>query len=272
MCGRYVSTRSADDLVAEFDALFDLSSGAVELPPDHNVAPTKDVYAVVERADPPPPGHGENATHRELRIMRWGLVPSWAPDRSIGSRLINARLETLAEKPVFRRALATRRCLLPADGYFEWRAVATGTDRAGRRTTKQPYLIRPKDGGVLAMAGLWERWRDRARPRDDPAVWLETCTVITTVAEDALGHIHDRMPVFVPRDRWGAWLAPAAADSRQLKALFTPEPGRLVAVPVSTAVNDVRNNGPHLVKPLVPAALPGLAIATDADFGADTLF
>jgi putative SOS response-associated peptidase YedK len=273
VCGRYVSTRSANDLVAEFDALFDMSAGAVELPPDQNVAPTKDVYAVVETAAPSRPGPGEAVPNRELRIMRWGLVPSWAPDRSIASRLINARLETVAEKPAFRRAFAARRCLLPADGYFEWRAGSAGTSRAGRRTTiKQPYLIRPKDGGVLAMAGLWERWRDRARPRDDPAAWLETCTIITTVAEEALGHIHDRMPVFLPRDRWAAWLAPEAADLRRLEALLTPEPGQLVAVPVSTAVNDVRNNGPHLLTPLPATAPSGLTAAADADFGADPLF
>jgi putative SOS response-associated peptidase YedK len=255
MCGRYVSTRSADDLLAEFDAMFDLSAGAAELPPDQNIAPTKDVYAVVESAVPPRPAPAADATRRELRIMRWGLVPSWAPDLSIASRLINARVETVAEKPAFRQALAARRCLLPADGYFEWRAGITWTKQSRRRTIKQPYLIRPKDGGVLALAGLWERWHDRARPRDDPGAWLETCTIITTVAADALRHLHDRMPVCLPRSRWAAWLVPGAADIGQLQALLTPESERLEAVPVSTAVNDVRNNGPHLVEPLPTGTL-----------------
>jgi putative SOS response-associated peptidase YedK len=255
VCGRYVSTRSADDLVAEFDALFDLSAGALsagamELPPDQNIAPTKDVYAVVERPLAADPG----VVRRELRVMRWGLVPSWAPDPTIASRLINARLETVVDKPAFRPAFVARRCLLPADGYFEWQAGSWPAGRPGSRAAKQPFLIRPKDGGVLAMAGLWERWRDRDRPREDPRAWLETCTIITTVAEDSIGHLHDRMPVFLPRERWAAWLAPSATDVGELRSLLVPEPGRLEAVPVSTAVNDVRNNGPHLIEPLTEAA------------------
>jgi putative SOS response-associated peptidase YedK len=208
---------------------------------------------------------GIDGVRRELRVMRWGLVPSWAPDPSIASRLINARLETVAEKPAFRSAFASQRCLLPADGYYEWRSETARTDRPRGRAAKQPFLIRPKDGGVLAMAGLWERWRDRARPRDDPAARLETCTIITTVAEDALGHLHDRMPVFLPRDRWAAWLAPGTADAAQLRALLVPEPGRFAAVPVTTAVNDVRNNGPHLIAPL-PDRPPETAIAADTLF------
>lgn len=241
--------------------MFDEWAAGGPLPPDHNVAPTKEVYAVVGRPEPP----ATQRVRRELRVMRWGLVPSWAPDASIASRLINARLETVAEKPAFRLAFAARRCLLPADGYFEWRAGNAWTDRPSGRATKQPFLIRPKDGGVIAMAGLWERWRDRGRSRDDPAAWLNTCTIITTVAEDALGHLHDRMPVLMPRDRWAAWLAPGTTEVAELRALLAPEQGRLEAVPVSTAVNDVRNNGPHLVEPL-PKAVP------EADFVSDTLF
>ena len=160
------------------------------LPPSWNVAPTQDVYAVVER---PPRGEPEASAERRLRVVRWGLVPSWAKDPAIGNRMINARMETVAEKPAFRRAFAKRRALLPADGYFEWYGEVKGK--------KQPFFIRPADGGVLAMAGLYELWRDPAVPPDsDVDPWLWTVTVLTTTATDELGRIHDRMPLLVERD------------------------------------------------------------------------
>jgi len=245
MCGRYASSRRPQDLVEEFEV--DESRVATPLEPDYNVAPTKEVYAVLER---PPREDGPTApSPRQLRVLRWGLVPSWAKDASIGSRMINARMETVAEKPAFRKAFATRRCLLPADGYFEWYPTSELT-KAGK-PRKQPFFIRPKDGGVLAMAGLYEIWRDPARPDDDPEAFRWTSTVLTTRAEDAVGHIHDRMPLMVPAERWAAWLdpRPAAADER-LALLEPATPGRLEAYPVSTAVGNVRNNGPDLLDPL----------------------
>ena len=142
-------------------------------------------------------------------MLRWGLVPSWAKDPSIGNRMINARMETVAEKPAFRRAFAKRRCLLPADGYFEWYPTEELT--AAGKPRKQPFFIHPKDGGVLAMAGLYEIWRDPTRDEDDPDAFRWTCTVITTDAEDDLGQIHDRMPLMVERERWGQWLDPDPA-------------------------------------------------------------
>jgi putative SOS response-associated peptidase YedK len=162
--------------------------------------------------------------------------------------MINARVETVAEKPAYKRAFAKRRCLLPADGYFEWYPTEQRTS-AGK-PLKQPFFIRPKDHGVLAMAGLYEIWRDPTRADDDPHRFLWTATVITTDAEDDLGHIHDRMPMMVERDRWAAWLdtTAAAADLRDL--LQPAAPGRLEAYPVSTLVSNVRNNGPELVEPL----------------------
>ena len=218
------------------------------LQPDFNVAPTKQVYAVVQR--PVAADDKQGPSERQLRAVRWGLVPFWAKDPGIGNKMINARMETVHEKPAFRRPFASRRCLLPADGYFEWYATEQRS-KAGK-PLKQPFFIHPADGRVLAMAGLYEIWRDPTRDEDDPARFLWTCTVITTSAEDSVGHIHDRMPLMVERDRWDAWLDPTAADDPDtLKGLLVPAaPGRLEAYPVGTAVNNVRNNGPELVEPL----------------------
>jgi putative SOS response-associated peptidase YedK len=173
--------------------------------------------------------------------------------------MINARMETVHEKPAFRRPFASRRCLLPADGYFEWYATEQKT-KAGK-PLKQPFFIHPADGSVMAMAGLYEIWKDPTRDDDDPLRFLWTCTVLTTRAEDAVGHIHDRMPLLVERDRYDAWLDPAVSDVDELKKLLVPAaPGRLEAYPVSTAVNSVRNNGAELLDPLpndeTPEALP----------------
>jgi putative SOS response-associated peptidase YedK len=168
--------------------------------------------------------------------------------------MINARMETVHEKPAFRRAFAARRCLLPADGYFEWYPTEQKT-KAGK-PLKQPFFIRPADGGVMAMAGLYEIWRDPTRAEDDPQRFLWTCTVLTTTAEDSVGHIHDRMPLLVEPDRYDGWLDPSNANVDDLKRLLVPAaPGRLEAYPVSTAVNSVRNNGPELVDPLEPVAV-----------------
>ncbi|MEO5853259.1 MAG: SOS response-associated peptidase [Nocardioides sp.] len=248
MCGRYASSRRPEDLVEEFEIAD--SRISAPLAPDYDVAPTKEVYAVVERPPRRPAGDEPlEPPERQLRVLRWGLVPSWAKDPSIGSRMINARMETVAEKPAFRRAFAARRCLLPADGYFEWYATSQ-TTRAGK-PVKQPFFVRPRDGGLLAMAGLYEIWRDPTRPDDDPDRFRWTCTVITTTAEDAVGHIHDRMPLMVERDRWGAWLDPAPAAADDLLGLLQPAaPGSLDAYPVATLVNNVRNNGPELLDPL----------------------
>jgi putative SOS response-associated peptidase YedK len=239
MCGRYASARKKHELLEEFQVEQDAEPDK-ELNADYNVAPTKNVYAVLSRV----PKDAERAV-RQLRVVKWGLVPAWAKDPSIGSRLINARIETVAEKPSFRQAFAKRRCLLPADGYFEWMPVE------GEKKKKQPYFIHPEDGGVLAMAGLYEFWKDPSRDDDDPLKWLVTCTVITTNAEDHLGRIHDRMPMMIERERWQEWLDPKLTDTEQASRLLIPaEQGRLTAYPVSTDVNNVRNNGPDLIKPL----------------------
>ncbi|MEV4841106.1 SOS response-associated peptidase [Nonomuraea sp. NPDC049486] len=238
MCGRYASARDKHQLLEEFQVEQD-ADPEKELGADYNVAPTKNVYAVLSRV----PKDAERAV-RQLRVVKWGLVPAWAKDPSVGSRMINARAETLAEKPSYRKAFAKRRCLLPADGYYEWMPVE-GDKK------KQPYFIHPSDGGVLAMAGLYEFWKDPNRADDDPLKWLVTCTVITTDAEDELGRIHDRMPMMIERERWGEWLDPKVTDTEQAQRLLVPaQPGRLTAHPVGTDVNNVRNNGPGLVEPL----------------------
>jgi len=256
MCGRYAASRSPDDLVEEFDIA---ALPEVRLAPDWNVAPTKDVYVVVERRPRDSEGVPSAAVEptRQLQVMRWGLVPGWAKDPAIGSRMINARMETVLEKPAFKRAFAKRRCLVPADGYYEWYTPIDGPKGRGGRPLKQPFYIHPADGGVLAMAGIFEFWRDPTRTEDDPRAWLMTTAVLTTDAEDAVGQIHDRMPLFVEREHWDDWLDPDIDGSTSdLADLLIPaSTGKLDAYPVSTAVNNVRNNGPDLI----------LAVESDGD-------
>lgn len=239
MCGRYASAKSPEKLAEEFEA-DDATGGAVR--EDYNVAPTKNVPVVRERtAD-------DGILQRRVELMRWGLVPSWAKDPSIGNRLINARIESVADKAAFRRAVKKRRCLVPADGWYEWAPPSAG------RRVKQPYYVTRPDGRSLAFAGLYEVWREKAAPEDAP--WLVTVTVITEPAIGALGEIHDRMPYLLPPEHWGHWLDPAAMDVAEL---LVPTPDDYVAQleirPVSTAVNNVRNNGPDLLA-LAPIGPP----------------
>jgi putative SOS response-associated peptidase YedK len=267
MCGRYASARKRIELLEEFSVERDRTTQP--LAPDYNVAPTKAVYAVLSRdGKDGRDGSDDEAMQaaRQLRVVRWGLVPSWAKDVSIGSRLINARSETVAEKPAFRRAFARRRCLLPADGYYEWMVLGASeaTDKPGKKA-KQPYFIHRADGGPLAFAGLYELWRDRSVPDEDPAAWLWSATIITTTAPDELGEIHDRMPMVIPPDSWADWLDPANSDVADLRALLAPAMvSGLTSYPVSTQVNSVRNNGPELIEqievdrvmPLRPSGSP----------------
>jgi len=235
MCGRYASTKNPATLAVAFDAVDatdDAAPGA-----DYNVAPTKSVLSVVTRHPRDAQGVADpDRTVRSIRVMRWGLVPHWAKDPKIGSRLINARAESAAGKPAFRDAVARRRCLLPADGWYEWQ-------RLGDR--KQPFFITSADGSQLALAGLWSTWR----PADEPASVLVTCAVVTTDAVGPLAEIHDRMPLILPAQSWHAWLDPDSDDPGELLA---PPQAELVAAlelrPVSTAVNDVRRDGPELVE------------------------
>ncbi|MFI1168146.1 SOS response-associated peptidase [Streptomyces sp. NPDC020801] len=247
MCGRYVSARGAEDLVQHFRVTEWRPEQALE--PSWNVAPTDEVWAVLERV--PREDGDAGAVRRELRPLRWGLVPSWAKDVRTGARMINARVETVHEKPAFRRAFVRRRCLLPADGFYEWQEVKAADTG---RTRKQPYFIHPEDGGIMALAGLYEYWRDPAVTRDDdPAAWLTTCTIITTEATDAAGRVHPRMPLALTEDHYDDWLDPRHQDPGELRELLSPPAGgHLDARPVSPAVNSVRNNGPQLLEETAP--------------------
>jgi putative SOS response-associated peptidase YedK len=224
MCGRYTSTTSAARLAETFEVD---EVKADELPIRFNVAPTQPVYAVAE-------SRGKNP-RRMLGTFRWGLVPSWAKDPGIGNKMINARAEGIAAKPAYQQALARRRCIIPADGFYEWR-------------DKVPYLFCRKDGQPMGFAGLWELWRPRADPDAEP---LRTCVIITTEANELLAPIHDRMPVVLPRQAWGAWLDPAQRDLDRVQRLLVPSPASdLHAWPVSTRVNRADNEGPDLVVPV----------------------
>ena len=248
MCGRFVSARKRLELLEEFaverDAVpADRDPGNT----DYNVAPTKRIYTVLDRKD-------EGKPRRELRLVRWGLVPSWAKVASGGARMINARAETVAVKPAFRSAFVKRRCIIPADGYYEWQAAAEG------KKPKQPFYIYRTDGGILAFAGIYELWRDESLPSDHEQAWLWTASIITTDATDEIGRIHDRTPMVVPHEGWADWLDPANGDKELLLATMRPatesDGGGLTSHPVSTAVNSVRNNGSDLIAPLADAA-PG---------------
>jgi putative SOS response-associated peptidase YedK len=275
MCGRYASARNRIELLEEFSVQRDRVTES--LAPDYNVAPTKPVYAVLSRAGRElagGPGGDDRgvddtpAVARELRVVRWGLVPSWAKDVSIGSRLINARAETLSEKPAYRRAFARRRCLLPADGYYEWQVRPAAPGPAGQgaagsgtvgKKVKQPFFIHRGDGGPMAFAGLYELWRDRAVPDGDPDAWLWSATIVTTSAPDELGQIHDRMPMVIAPGSWADWLDPANRDTGDLQALLAPATAvGLDSYPVSTEVNSVRHNGPDLIEPLAADRLAPL--------------
>jgi len=231
MCGRYVAAQDPAALVAEFEVA---APPERYLAPNYNIAPSSSVYIVVDKrlgAEPPV---------RSLEVANWGLVPSWAKDPAIGSKMTNARSETVATKPSFRKAFASQRCLVPADGYYEW-FTSTEVTSSGR-PAKLPFFIHAADDATLAMAGLYEWWR---KPDDS---WLLTCCVLTTQATHSLLQIHDRMPVMVPKGRWAWWL-----DSQkpvEVEPLLDPALVPLVAYPVSTAVNNARNSGPELMQPL----------------------
>jgi putative SOS response-associated peptidase YedK len=236
MCGRYVSVRSNEDLTDEFDAI-DATNGEWEAP-DYNVAPTKPVRAVVNRPLRDEQGTPAKTPTRQLRVMSWGLVPSWAKDRGTQSRMFNARVETVATANAFRQAYAKRRCLVPADGWYEWNARDGGH--------KQPMYMTAEDGHPIAFAGLYEFWGERGQT-------ITTCTIITAPSAGELAEIHDRMPLVLPRKAWQQWLDPSVADPADLLHTWDEARGEHLELrPVATLVNKVDNNGPELIERAEP--------------------
>ncbi len=226
MCGRITQQLSSDEIAR----LFGAEDEANDLGGHFNVAPTQNVRVVLEE------------DHRRIvEELRWGLIPSWATDPSIGSRMINARAETVVEKPAFRTAFRRYRCIVPADSFYEWK-------RDG--TVKVPFAIGRRDGAPLALAGLWSVWRPKGSEER-----VRSFTIITTEANSLLAPIHDRMPVILPEDAWSEWIDPKNEDVGALKSLLVPFPAEAMrAYPVSRAVNDVRHDGPELIEPVQAAS------------------
>ncbi len=224
MCGRYTLTSPATTLAASFDI-----GTIAELAPRYNVAPSQSVPVVRMAA----------TGTREWVEVRWGLIPSWAKDPAIGQRLINARAETAAAKPAFRAAMRRRRCLVPADGFYEWQKRAQG---------KQPFYIRRRDDAPFAIAGLWEHWQPAG------GELIETCTLLTTEPNSLVAPIHNRMPVIVDQAVYAQWLDPTIEKADDLAAILQPYPdNEMVAIPISTRVNNARHDAPDCIEPLMTA-------------------
>lgn len=221
MCGRFTLKSSPEQLVTQFRL-----SDTPQIEPHFNIAPTNDVATVRAEAD----GIG-----RKLDLLHWGFVPVWAKDPSVGNRMINARSETAATSPAFKRAFRERRCLIVADGFFEWQRIGN---------KKQPYYIRLEDGEPFAFAGLWEAWRG-----PDGAT-LQSCTLLTTAPNDLVRSVHDRMPVILAPSAYDQWLDPQVKDPAALMPLLQSYPAEeMMAYPVSTLVNNPRNDHPENIAP-----------------------
>ena len=222
MCGRFTLFEADKVLSKEFGV-----SGVPPLSPRYNIAPSQPIAAVRTP---------HTGTGRELALLRWGLIPSWSKDPAIGNRLINARAETVREKPSFRIAFRRHRCLIPTNGFYEWQRQERG---------KQPYFVRMRDERIFAFAGLWDRWESP----DDGVI--ETCTILTTAANAVLAPIHDRMPVILPQAEYARWLDPALKDPDSLSPLLVPfPPEEMLAIPVSPRVNAPSTDDEKCIAPL----------------------
>lgn len=234
MCGRYTLARGEEiiEIVPNITVKEDLR----DLVGRWNIAPSQDILVIANRLD-------DQTRNLAAEPMRWGLVPSWAKDPSIGNKMINARAETLPQKPAFRKALERRRCIIPADGFYEWRKSPAAAGRAkGRSAARTPLYIRMKDGHPFAFAGLWETWRD------EKGDILKSCTIITTGPNELMSTIHDRMPVILPREAVLDWLDPAPRDPDEMAAWLKPYPAdEMEAYPVSRNVNSPKNEGRELI-------------------------
>jgi len=235
VCGRYTSTTPVADLAA----VFEVDEITVdEHPPSWNVAPTQQVLTIATSRD---------GDKRRLGQMRWGLVPSWAKDPTVGNRMINARAETLPTRRAFARAFATRRCIITCDGYYEWQRqpqMRSGTQPGPqKKERKQPFWIHPVEAGPMALGGLWEVWYDAEGQR------MVTCVIVTTAANRRTAAVHDRMPLILPPEVWDRWLAPSPLDDSEAARILVPAAEDLLELrPIADAVNNVRNDGPELIK------------------------
>jgi putative SOS response-associated peptidase YedK len=227
MCGRYRLTRRKQLIEEHFAAV----SEEDEWNPRYNIAPTQPVPVI--RQNPKEP-------RRELSLMRWGLIPSWAKDPHGGARMINARSETVGTMPAFRDAVQSRRCLIPADGFYEW--LRTGK-------AKQPYCFEVNNGELFAFAGIWDRWKDPS------SNWVKTCSILTTTPNAVTSAVHDRMPVILDPDGYDLWLDPGVRDARVISDLLKPYAGLMRSYPVSTRVNHVTNDDAECAAPVEPAQI-----------------
>ena len=220
MCGRYTLKTPVDTLVEQFG----IDEYPSSITASYNIAPTQEVAAVIAEDE-----------KRKLQMLRWGLIPSWADDPGIGNRMINARAETVSQKPSFRNAFKQRRCLILTDGFYEWKRIQGG---------KQPYYIHMKDGSPFAFAGLWETWRNGQE--------IRSCTIITTEANELVGGIHNRMPVILPPEDYELWLDPDFEEKKALTSFLRPYPSDVIeAYPVSRRANSPSNNAPDCIEAAV---------------------
>lgn len=221
MCGRFFLTTDADTLQQQFHV-----ADVAPVAPRYNIAPTQDVVAVCQNGD----------GYRHVKTFRWGLIPQWAKDLSAGAKMINARSETVADKPSFRQPIRYHRCLIPASGFFEWLRQADGS--------KQPFYIQRKDGELLAMAGIWDTWKESGQV-------IESCSILTTAANNLVAKLHDRMPVLLSPTEYDQWLDRNITDPQQLMGMYTPYPSEpLQATPISPLINNARHDGPDCLEPL----------------------
>lgn len=246
MCGRYVMAKAVGDLVAEAEAEADAN---LELRRSWNIAPTTDVPIVLERLI-------DNANHRQVHVAKWGLVPGWAKEAAVGVRAFNARSETVTEKPTFRAAVKTRRCAVPAEGYYEWLASESPKGK------KRPFFVHPRDDSLIFFAGLYEWWRDPAKEEGDPEQWLLSTSILTCPSPPAdsadqvlqeLSGLHDRLPIPLSKDALGQWLDPESKSATELVEMVRTGAYDVAAGwalrEVDSAVGNVRNNGPELIEP-----------------------
>jgi putative SOS response-associated peptidase YedK len=229
MCGRFTLTVTPQALAEAFG--LDTPAPEAYLRPRYNISPTQPVLIVRAAA-----GRGPG---RELALVQWGLIPGWAKDPRLGANLINAKSETVAEKPAFRGPVKYRRCLVPGSGFYEWQR---------RGQARQPYYYRLREAEVFGLAGLWEHWEGA-----DGSV-VESCTVLTTDANELARPVHDRMPVILPPEAYALWLDPTVRDPRRVTPLLRPYPAeRMEAIPVSSAVNSAREDRPEFIQRCDPA-------------------